>query len=157
MTKNNPVGPDGRCNDPRPAVKIKTLSLEEQPMTTVTQNSVLERATAMQEYIKTGRILDAMTEFYAPDSAMQENANPPTVGLAVNIEREKQFLAGVKQWIGYNVKAIAAAGDTAFVESSIDFIATSGAKVHMEQVSITKWKNGKIAHERFYYDSAGKK
>jgi hypothetical protein len=29
--------------------------------------------------------------------------------------------------------------------------------VHMEQVVVAKWKNGKIVHERFYYDSgAGK-
>src|SRR5262245_38641356 len=117
-------------------------------MSTATANvSVLERVKAMQDYIKTGRILDAMNEVYAPVSSMQENANPPTVGLAANIEREKQFLSQVKQWIGYEVKALAVGGDTAFVESGIDFIHTSGAKVHMEQVSVTKWKNGKITHE----------
>ena len=119
-----------------------------------TGSSVFERATAMQEYIRTGRIMEAMTEFYAPDSSMQENENPPTVGLAANIEREKQFMSQVKEWLGYNVKALAASGDTAFVESSIDFVHTSGAKVHMEQVAVSKWKNGKIAHERFYHDSA---
>jgi hypothetical protein len=28
--------------------------------------------------------------------------------------------------------------------------------VHLEQVAVAKWKNGKIVHERFYYDT-GKK
>jgi hypothetical protein len=28
--------------------------------------------------------------------------------------------------------------------------------VHLEQVSVAKWKNGKIVHERFYYDTGRK-
>jgi len=34
--------------------------------------------------------------------------------------------------------------------------ATNGQSMHLEQVSVAKWKNGKIVHERFYYDT-GKK
>lgn len=118
--------------------------------------NTLDRITALQEYIKTGRILEAMTEFYSPEVAMQENANPPTAGLAANIEREKQFLAQVKVWKGYTVKSLAAAGDTAFVESVIEFTNQQDQPVRLEQVSVTRWKNGKIAHERFYYDASGK-
>lgn len=36
---------------------------------------------------------------------MQDNANPPTMGLAANIEREKQFAGGVKEWKGFEAKA----------------------------------------------------
>ena len=36
-----------------------------------------------------------MNEFYDKDTVTQDNANPPTKGLAANIEREKQFLNGV--------------------------------------------------------------
>lgn len=120
-----------------------------------TQN-VSERVNALVEYIKTGRILEAMTEFYATDTVMQENANPPTKGLSANIEREKQFLAQVKVWKGFEVKGLAADGDVAFMESTIDFINQSDQPVHMEQVSVSRWKDGKIVHERFYYDSATK-
>lgn len=120
-----------------------------------TQN-VRDRVKSLVEYIKTGRILDAMTEFYAADTQMQENANPPTKGLAANIEREKQFLAQVKVWKGFAVKALAVEGDVAFMESTIDFVNQSDQPVHMEQVSVTQWKDGKIVYERFYYDS-GKK
>ncbi|QOV88376.1 nuclear transport factor 2 family protein [Humisphaera borealis] len=121
-----------------------------------TQN-IRSRVDSLVEYIKTGRILDAMTEFYASDTQMQENGNPPTKGLAENIEREKQFLAQVKVWKGFEVKALAVEGDTAFMESTIDFIAQNDQPVHMEQVSVSRWKDGKIAHERFYYDSGAKK
>lgn len=107
-------------------------------------------------YIRQGKIIDAMTEFYDKDAAMQENANPPTVGQTANIEREKQFLSGVKEWKGFNVTASAVGNNVTFYECSLDFITTTGQAVHLEQVVISKWKNGKIIHERFYYDT-GKK
>ena len=119
--------------------------------------NVRDRANALVEYISTGRILEAMTEFYAPDVQMQENANPPTVGLQANVEREKQFLSYVKEWKGFAVKALAADGDVSLMESTIDFVGQDGKDVHMEQVSVARWKDGKIVHERFYYDTgAGK-
>ncbi|WHZ26621.1 MAG: hypothetical protein OJF51_001416 [Nitrospira sp.] len=107
-------------------------------------------------YVNQGKIIEAMNEFYDQDTAMQENANPPTKGLAANIEREKQFLNGVKEWKGFNVTASAVGDNVTFYECTIDFIATTGQPVHMEQVSVAKWKNGKIIHERYYYDT-GKK
>ena len=121
-----------------------------------TNTNVRERVNGLVEYIQTGRILEAMTEFYAPDVQMQENANPPAVGLAANIEREKQFLANVKEWKGFAVKALAAEGDVSLMESTIDFVAQNGADVHIEQVSVARWKDGKIVHERFYYDASKK-
>ena len=97
-----------------------------------------------------------MSESYDKDTKMQENANPPTVGLAANIEREKQFMSGVKEWKGFNVTATGVGDGVTFYESTIDFIATSGQPVHLEQVSVARWKNGKIVHERYYYDSGTK-
>jgi ketosteroid isomerase-like protein len=107
-------------------------------------------------YIRQGKIIEAMTEFYEKDTKMQENANPPTVGLAANIEREKQFMSGVKEWKGFNVAASAVGDNVTFYECSLDFIATNGQPVHMEQVVVSRWNNGKIVHERFYYDAGEK-
>ena len=108
-------------------------------------------------YIRQGKIIEAMNEFYDKDVKMQDNANPPTVGQAANIEREKQFLSGVKEWKGFNVMASAVGDNVTFYECSLDFIATSGQPVHMEQVVVAKWNNGKIVHERFYYDTGASK
>ena len=108
-------------------------------------------------YIRQGKIIDAMSEFYDKETVMQDNANPPTVGQAANVEREKQFLSGVKEWKGFNVTASAVGDNVTFYECSLDFIATSGQPVHMEQVVVAKWKNGKIVHERFYYDTGASK
>lgn len=114
------------------------------------------RLNDLLNYISQGKIIEAMNEFYDKDTVMQDNANPPTQGLAANIEREKQFLSGVKEWKGFNVTASGAGDNATFYEASMDFIATNGQPVHLEQVAVSKWKNGKIAHERFYYDT-GKK
>ncbi|MGE3151378.1 MAG: ester cyclase [Nitrospiraceae bacterium] len=115
-----------------------------------------QRLQDLLDHIRNGKIIEAMNEFYDKDTVMQDNANPPTKGLAANIEREKQFLNGVKEWKGFSVKASAAGDNVTFYESTMDFIATNGQPVHMEQVAVAKWNNGKIVHERFYYDT-GKK
>lgn len=125
-------------------------------MTTGTVILLETRLKDLHRYIREGRILEAMNEFYAKDVIMQENANPPTVGLTANIEREKEFLRGVKEWKGFEVKLIGVGDDVTFYEAVFDFIATDGTPVHMEQVDVARWKDGKIIHQRFYYDT-GKK
>ena len=116
-----------------------------------------QRLSDLLGYIRQGKIIEAVTEFYDKDVKMQENANPPTIGQAANIEREKQFMSGVKEWKGFNVTAQAVGDDATFYECNMDFIATNGQPVHMEQVVVAKWKNGKIVHERYYYDSGASK
>lgn len=124
-------------------------------MSTATTSSVdvRERVEDLIRYIQSGRILDAMYEFYAPDARMQENGNRPTAGLEANVEREKQFLATVREWKGFEVKALAVDGDVSFYEASLDYVTTDGTRVHQEQVSVARWHDGRIVHERFYYDS----
>lgn len=114
---------------------------------------VRTRARQLQEYIAQGRILDAMREFYSPDVAMQENGAPPTVGLEANLERERKFLEGVGKWKGATVNTLAVDGEAALVEYALEFEDTAGNPVRLEQVAAQRWKNGRIVHERFYYNS----
>ena len=116
-----------------------------------------QRLNDLINHVRQGKIIEAMNEFYDKDTVMQDNANPPTMGLAANIEREKEFVSGVKEWKGFNVTASGVGDNTTFYESTMDFIATNGQPFHLEQVSVAKWKNGKIVHERFYYDTGAKK
>src|SRR5215813_7072779 len=115
-----------------------------------------QRLQDLLNYTRQGKVVEAMNEFYDTDTEMQENANPATKGLAANIEREKQFMSGVKEWKGFNVTALGVGDNVTFYEATADFITTNGQAVHLEEVSVAKWKNGKIVHERFYYDT-GKK
>ncbi len=104
-------------------------------------------------YIQQGKILEGMEEFYADDVVMTEPYHT-TDGKAENIEREKQFLAGVKEWKNFEVKATAVAGDVSLSEQVMDWTTTDGQEVHVEQVAVARWQNGKITHERFYYSTS---
>ena len=115
-----------------------------------------QRLQDLHNHIRQGKIIEALNEFYDTDTVMQDNANPPTKGLAANIERDKQFMSGIKEVKGFNVTASGVGDNVTFYESTADVITTTGQHVHVEQVSVAKWKNGKIVHERFYYDT-GKK
>ena len=113
-----------------------------------------QRLQDLHNYIRQGKIIEALNKFYDTDTVMQENAHPPTKGLAANIEREKQFMSGVKEWKGFNVRASGVGDNVTFYEATTDFLTTTGQYMHLEQVSVATWKNGKIVHERFYYDTA---
>ena len=115
-----------------------------------------QRLDDLLNHIRQGKIFEAYTEFYDTDAVMQENANPPTKGLAANIEREKQFLGGIKEWKGFKVTAKGVADNVTFYEAAADYVTTNGEPMHLEQVSVAKWRNGKIVNERFYYDTGRK-
>ncbi len=118
-------------------------------------SNIKQRVEGLVSYILGGKILEAMDEFYAADIAMQENNNPATVGHAANVEREKQFLASVKEWKRTDVRAVAvdeARGKTA-IQYAFDFVNQQDEDVHYDQVAVQTWKDGKIVHERFYYDT----
>ena len=115
-----------------------------------------QRLQDLHNHIRQGKIIEAMNEFYDADTVMQDNANTPTKGLAANIEREKQFMSSVKEWKGFNVTASGVGDNVTFYEAVVDFVAATGQYMHLEQVSVAKWRNGKIVHERFYYDTGAK-
>ncbi len=96
--------------------------------------------------------MDAITEFYAEDAVMQENALPPTVGREANLEREKQFLSTVKEWQRFDVTAKGVGEDVTFYEAVMDWVTTDGTPVHVEQVVVAKWQDGQIIHERYYHN-----
>ena len=60
----------------------------------------LNRAIAM------GRKLEAMREFYADRVRVQENLSPVTYGLPASVEREQRFLASIREWRGFTVRAV---------------------------------------------------
>ena len=121
-------------------------------MSTQTAIPLQDKLEDLFAYIRQGRILDAINEFYAENAAMQENDEPPTVGRKANLEREKQFLSTVKEWKRFEVTAKGVGDDVTFYETVMDWIATDGTPVHVEQVVVAKWQDGRITHERYYHN-----
>ena len=62
------------------------------------KSTLSERVDKLNAMIRDGKIIEAMTEFYADDVSMQENETPPTIGKSQNIEREKRFVSNVIEW-----------------------------------------------------------
>lgn len=121
-------------------------------MSTATTINLQDRLEDLISYIREGRILEAINEFYAEDSVMQENNLLPTVGREANFEREKQFLNSVKEWQRFDVTAKGIGEDVTFYETTMDWVTTDDSPVHVEQVVVAKWKDGKITHERYYHN-----
>ncbi|MEO0513111.1 MAG: nuclear transport factor 2 family protein [Planctomycetota bacterium] len=114
-------------------------------------SSVSERVDGLVEYIQTSKILEAMTEFYSADTVMVEGNGDATSGLDANIEREKQFLAQVKEFKSFNVLKRAETDTHSFLETTMEFVNQEGQDVKLEQVHVQTWQDGKISRERFYY------
>ncbi|MFN3167545.1 MAG: nuclear transport factor 2 family protein [Phycisphaeraceae bacterium] len=105
------------------------------------------------EYVRNGRIMEAMNEFYADDVVMEEPAYGKTVGLAANLDREQQFVDSVKQFKSFEAPAVAVGDGVSVYENVMDWTDIEGNDVHVEQVAVQTWKDGKIVHERFYYST----
>jgi len=60
-------------------------------MSISTAINLQDRLEDLFSYIRQGRILDAINEFYAEDAAMQENNEPPTVGRKANLNGRNNF------------------------------------------------------------------
>ena len=115
-----------------------------------TEQSV--RIHELLDYIRNGRIMDAMREFYDDDVVMEEPAYGKTVGLPANLEREQQFVDSIAEFKGFQTPAVTIGDDTSCYENAMDWTTTDGKEMHVEQVAVQKWQGGKIVHERFYYN-----
>ena len=131
---------------------VQTETRRDVPSTTT---DIAQRVRDLVGYIQQGRIIDAMYEFYAPDVRMQENDNPPTVGLEANVERERKFVDSVRQWKRFDVASIGVDAERgkAFVQSELEFDGVDGKTYRTDQIAVQAWRDGKIVHEKFYYDS----
>jgi ketosteroid isomerase-like protein len=119
---------------------------------TATATSVQELDKQLNDDVLSGKIMEAFEKYYADDVVMQENSEEPRVGKAANRKAEEEFMASVEAFNGASVKASAVNGDVTFSEWEMDITFKGGKRVTMSQVAVRHWKNGKIAHERFFYN-----
>jgi ketosteroid isomerase-like protein len=118
---------------------------------TATEHSVESLDRKLNEAILSGKALEAFDEYYADDVTMQENNGEPFAGKAVNREREVKFFSTVAQLHEIKLLASAVNGNVSFGEWLYDITFKDGNRYSLEQVAVRRWKNGKVAAERFYY------
>ena len=111
------------------------------------------RVEDLNRMILEGQILEAIDKHYADDVVMQENEQPPTVGKVANRAREAEFLANLVAFRGAEVKAVTVGDGVTTVEWFFDYTHAAWGDRTYHQVSVQRWEDGQIVHERFYYGS----
>jgi ketosteroid isomerase-like protein len=105
------------------------------------------------QLVETGQMLEAITKYYGENVAMQENTAPPTVGFAENHAREAAFFGSLK-FAKFTLVSVVTEGDRAAINWIFDYTTADGQRYRMDEIAIQTWRDGKIVHERFVYDSA---
>jgi ketosteroid isomerase-like protein len=103
--------------------------------------------------VEQGKMLEAIETYYGDNVAMQENLDPPTVGLAANIEREREFFDSLLA-VKFKAASVIVEGDRAAINWVFDYTTADGQRYRMDQIAVQTWRDGKIIHERYIYDSA---
>ena len=118
-----------------------------------TANTVAQLDRELNQAVLAGDILGAFEKFYADDVVMQENLDEPKVGKDVNREYEKKFIESVETFHSGAVlsSAVNEAESVSFSEWEYDVTFKGAGRTKLTQVAVRRWKNGKVAHERFYY------
>ena len=106
----------------------------------------------LNEMILSGKALDAFEQFYADDVVMQENSEEPRAGKDLNRKYEQEFFSSLASWNDGKLVSSAVNGDTTFSEWYMDVTFKNGFQMKASQVAVRQWKNGKIVHERFFYN-----
>jgi ketosteroid isomerase-like protein len=98
-----------------------------------------------------GKAMAAFEKYYGENVVMQENETPATIGKTANRERELEFFAKVIEFRNTEVKSVAYGDDVIISEWFVDYTHADWGKVTHDQVSVQRWQDGKVVHERFYY------
>ena len=121
-------------------------------------SSLLANTKKMIEGLKEGKFVEGMEEFYADDVVNEEPTGVTTTGKAQLIENEKQVLEGVETYHGIDIRAIGVGEDdgngngVTFAEYKLTVDMKDGSKFNPDQVQVTRWKDGKAVHVKFYYN-----
>jgi hypothetical protein len=112
-----------------------------------------QREDELNQLIVTGRgFPEGFDKFYADDVVMVEATGDEFNGKEINRKREAEFMGTIAEFHGAQLVGSAAGDDVSFSEWQFEFTFKSGQRVKMEQISRRRWRDGKIIHERFYYN-----
>ncbi|MGM0580707.1 MAG: SnoaL-like domain-containing protein [Bacteroidota bacterium] len=112
-----------------------------------------EKTQDIYNLIGEGKLLDAFDKYYGENVVITEPRGT-WEGKAECRKHEEEFLGMIKEFHGMEVKAITSDEEAGVVmhETSMDVTFQDGNRVNMEQVGVQRWEDGKIVHERFYYE-----
>ena len=107
----------------------------------------------LNQLILEGKILEGFVKFYADDVVMQDNDYPQRVGKEVNRQYEESFVNGLTEFRGAKVVNTVVSDGVVAVEWWFDYTHKDYGIRNYTQLSVQRWKNGKIVEEKFYYNN----
>jgi ketosteroid isomerase-like protein len=107
----------------------------------------------LSQKVLSGQILEAFEAYYADDVVMQEDSEEPREGKEANRAYEEQFVNSVEGFHDGKVTAVAVNEEdgTVLSEWFMDVTLKDAGRIQIEQVSVQRWEDGQIVHERFYH------
>jgi ketosteroid isomerase-like protein len=121
-------------------------------------STLLEKTQQIMDMLKDGQFVEGMEQFYADDAINEESNGDQVVGKQAIIDNEKQILENVAAYHGIEVKSVGVGEDdgngngVTFAEYKLTVDMKDGSKFNPDQVQVTRWKDGKAVHIKFYYD-----
>ena len=120
--------------------------------------SLLTKTQHILDMLVKGEFVEGMEKFYADDVVNEEPTGATIRGKLAIIENEKNILQQVKAYHGIEIKAVGVGEDdgkgngVTFAEYKLSVDMKDGSKFNPDQVQVTRWKDGKAVHIKFYYN-----
>jgi hypothetical protein len=111
---------------------------------------LLDLLNELNQLIKEFRYEEALDKLYAENVITCENEEPPILGLEAYKNRAKVFLPGISNYSAELKNVIVSDGISA-VQWHYSFDSNLSGHWDKEQISVQRWLNNKIVHERHYY------
>lgn len=112
-----------------------------------------DRIQELLDFQKTNPPVEQIYErFYDENVVVQENLQTPRIGRAISIDRQQRMNANVKKVHEFKIGAVLVDGDRSVIEMHLELTTIDGYRIRLEEVGMQTWKNGRIIHERYFYD-----
>lgn len=102
--------------------------------------------------VENGRFIDALQRFYHPAAVVWENRQQSRVGLDALIQNERVVLSRFTT-VKAHATQVMVDGDHVAIHWGFEFH-SDHARIALDEIAVQQWVDGKIVHERFYYDPA---
>jgi hypothetical protein len=102
--------------------------------------------------IKQFRFEEALDKFYDMDAILVENENPPVIGLSNYRVRAKNFITNTSNYSAELLNLIVS-DNMSVTEWHYKFDHKEWGRWDRVQLSLQRWKDGRIVHERHHYST----
>jgi hypothetical protein len=111
-----------------------------------------ERVQAFVTLVEGAHYVEALEQFYHPDASMQDNQQPPRLGLERLIADERATMAAFAAMTTDPVTDLLIGGDKVMIRWRFTFTPAEGPPMILEEITLQRWAGDRIAEERFFYD-----